>query len=61
MSDEVEAETLEKLPLDAWHRAHGARMVGFAGYEMPIQYEGILAEHEWTRHHAGSTSATWAS
>jgi aminomethyltransferase len=51
MSDE--AETLEKLPLDAWHRSHGARMVGFAGYEMPIQYEGILAEHEWTRHHAG--------
>jgi aminomethyltransferase len=53
MSDEAEAETLEKLPLDAWHRSHGARMVGFAGYEMPIQYEGILAEHEWTRHHAG--------
>jgi aminomethyltransferase len=53
MSDEAEAEILEKLPLDAWHRSHGARMVGFAGYEMPIQYEGILAEHEWTRHHAG--------
>jgi aminomethyltransferase len=53
MSDEVETEILEKLPLDAWHRSHGARMVGFAGYEMPIQYEGILAEHEWTRHHAG--------
>jgi aminomethyltransferase len=51
MSDE--AGTLEKLPLDAWHRSQGARMVGFAGYEMPIQYEGILAEHEWTRHHAG--------
>jgi len=28
-------------------------MVGFAGYEMPIQYEGILAEHDWTRSHAG--------
>src|SRR3546814_21012700 len=28
-------------------------MVPFAGYEMPIQYEGIVAEHEWTRHHAG--------
>ena len=28
-------------------------MVPFAGYEMPIQYEGILAEHEWTRTHAG--------
>ncbi|MEO0061965.1 MAG: Aminomethyltransferase [Pseudomonadota bacterium] len=41
------------LPLDAWHRAHGARMVPFAGYAMPIQYEGIVAEHEWTRHHAG--------
>jgi aminomethyltransferase len=28
-------------------------MVPFAGYAMPIQYEGILAEHEWTRTHAG--------
>ncbi len=49
------------LPLDSWHRAHGARMVPFAGYEMPIQYTGdtvrhgggIVAEHEWTRNHAG--------
>ena len=41
------------LPLDAWHRARGARMVPFAGYDMPIQYEGIVAEHEWTRSHAG--------
>ncbi|MEL6487464.1 MAG: glycine cleavage system protein T, partial [Pseudomonadota bacterium] len=40
---------LGTLPLDTWHRAHGARMVSFAGYEMPIQYEGIVAEHEWTR------------
>ncbi len=39
----------EKLPLDAWHRAQGGRMVPFAGYEMPIQYEGIKAEHDWTR------------
>ena len=44
---------LEALPLDAWHRARGARMVGFAGYHMPIQYEGIMAEHSWTREHAG--------
>ncbi|WP_299327199.1 glycine cleavage system aminomethyltransferase GcvT [Parasphingopyxis sp.] len=42
-----------KLPLDSWHRAQGARMVGFAGYEMPIQYEGIMAEHLWTREAAG--------
>jgi aminomethyltransferase len=41
------------LPLDAWHRAHGARMVPFAGYAMPVQYDGILAEHLWTRSHAG--------
>jgi len=28
-------------------------MVGFGGYEMPVQYEGVLAEHRWTREHAG--------
>ncbi|MCI4590041.1 glycine cleavage system aminomethyltransferase GcvT [Sphingobium sp. BYY-5] len=44
---------LQDLPLDTWHRAKGARMVGFAGYHMPIQYEGIMAEHSWTREHAG--------
>jgi aminomethyltransferase len=43
----------EALPLDAWHRAKGARMVAFAGYHMPIQYDGIMAEHLWTRAHAG--------
>jgi len=43
----------EVLPLDAWHRAKGARMVEFAGYWMPVQYEGIIAEHLWTREHAG--------
>lgn len=41
------------LPLDSWHRAQGGRMVGFAGYSMPIQYEGIIAEHRWTRTSAG--------
>ena len=44
---------LLSLPLDAWHRARGGRMVPFAGYEMPVQYEGIMAEHLWTREHAG--------
>jgi aminomethyltransferase len=57
MSSEVQnstgAEALEKLPLDAWHRAKGGRMVPFAGYEMPVQYEGIIAEHLWTRENAG--------
>lgn len=49
---EDQAEILE-LPLGDWHRAHGARMVPFAGYSMPIQYEGIMAEHLWTRESAG--------
>ncbi len=41
------------LPLDAWHRARGGRMVPFAGYLMPVQYQGIIAEHQWTRTCAG--------
>ncbi|MBX9728168.1 MAG: glycine cleavage system aminomethyltransferase GcvT [Sphingopyxis sp.] len=41
------------LPLDAWHRARGGRMVPFAGYHMPVQYDGIMAEHLWTRTSAG--------
>jgi aminomethyltransferase len=44
---------LDRLPLDLWHRSRGARMVPFAGYEMPVQYEGIIAEHLWTRENAG--------
>jgi aminomethyltransferase len=47
------SENLAKLPLDGWHRARGGRMVPFAGYEMPVQYEGIMAEHLWVREHAG--------
>ncbi len=46
-------EIIQTLPLDAWHRARGGRMVPFAGYEMPVQYEGIMAEHLWTRESAG--------
>jgi aminomethyltransferase len=49
----VQPQQLDKLPLDSWHRARGARMVPFAGYEMPVQYEGIIAEHLWTRENAG--------
>jgi aminomethyltransferase len=47
------AEETQALPLDAWHRAQGGRMVEFAGYWMPIQYEGIMAEHLWVRENAG--------
>ena len=41
-------------PLGERHRAMGARMTPFAGFEMPLHYTaGILAEHLWTREHAG--------
>lgn len=52
----ADADTLiltQPLPLDGWHRARGGRMVPFAGYHMPVQYEGIMAEHLWTRESAG--------
>jgi len=47
------SENLKQLPLGDWHRSLGARMVPFAGYEMPVQYEGVMAEHIWTRTEAG--------
>lgn len=42
-----------RTPLYERHRDAGARIVPFSGYEMPVQYEGILAEHVWTRTKAG--------
>jgi aminomethyltransferase len=55
MAEPVRAdETLLQTPLHAEHVALGARMVPFAGYDMPVQYpSGILTEHNWTRDHAG--------
>jgi aminomethyltransferase len=55
---------MRTTPLDRWHRRHGARMVPFAGYAMPVQYDpagdlavrcrgGVLAEHLHTRTRAG--------
>src|SRR2546421_3372927 len=38
-------------PLDAQHRAAGARMVPFGGWEMPLQYAGVLEEHRACREH----------
>ncbi len=46
--------TLLTTPLDALHRELGARMVPFAGYDMPVQYPtGIIREHLHTRAAAG--------
>ncbi len=48
------AAPLKRTPLYALHRGLGARMVPFAGYEMPVQYPtGVLAEHLHTRSQAG--------
>lgn len=43
---------MKQTPLDAFHRQQGARMVPFAGYDMPVQYDGIIAEHRQAREHA---------
>jgi len=46
--------SLKTTPLNALHKEYGARMVPFAGYEMPVQYPaGIIAEHTHTRTAAG--------
>jgi aminomethyltransferase len=53
-SPTTESALLKRTPLHDQHVALGARMVPFAGYEMPVQYPlGILKEHLWTREHAG--------
>lgn len=43
----------ERTPLYDWHVAHGARMVDFAGWDMPIQYNTIIEEHQAVRTAAG--------
>jgi aminomethyltransferase len=41
---------MKSTALNQTHRAQGAKMVEFAGYDMPVQYpDGMLKEHEWTR------------
>src|SRR5262249_313017 len=38
-----------RTPLYDWHRSRGARLVEFAGWDMPIQYSSILEEHQAVR------------
>ncbi len=45
--------TIKRTPLFDTHVALGGKMVDFAGWEMPIQYQGIKAEHEAVRQHSG--------
>src|ERR671910_761565 len=46
-------EQLKKTPLNARHRANGARMAPFAGWDMPVEYSGIVNEHLAVRTNAG--------
>src|SRR5690348_7292423 len=50
----ADAGPLKKTPLHQLHVSRGARMVAFAGYDMPVQYAGgIIAEHNQVRDQAG--------
>ncbi|KAB2649221.1 MAG: glycine cleavage system aminomethyltransferase GcvT [Verrucomicrobia bacterium] len=44
---------LKRTPLRDFHASHGARLVDFAGWEMPVQYRSILDEHKAVRHSVG--------
>jgi aminomethyltransferase len=46
-------QTLERTPLHGRHVELGARLVPFAGWEMPVQYEGVIAEHRAVRTDCG--------
>jgi len=51
---EATADDLKTVLLNDQHVALGGRMVPFSGYVLPVQYPtGIIAEHKWTREHAG--------
>ena len=45
--------TLLKTPLNATHRAAGAKMVDFGGWDMPVEYQGLLHEHRAVRERVG--------
>lgn len=44
---------LAKTPLTSWHASNGGRLVEFSGYSMPVQYEGVVAEHRAVRERCG--------
>ncbi|MEO0882195.1 MAG: glycine cleavage system aminomethyltransferase GcvT [Pseudomonadota bacterium] len=50
---DTDTKPLKRTALHDVHVAHGGKMVPFAGYEMPVQFDGVKAEHLWTRAHAG--------
>src|SRR5216110_3461128 len=51
--EQATAAPLKKTPLNARHRASGAKMVSFGGWDMPVEYSGIVNEHLAVRTRAG--------
>src|SRR5579859_1358550 len=51
--NDAPATTLKRTPLYEAHKALGARLVEFGGWEMPVQYSGIIEEHRAVRQRAG--------
>ena len=52
--------SLSTTALNALHRELGGRLVDFAGWELPVQFTGIIAEHQHTSSpHRCLMSATW--
>jgi aminomethyltransferase len=51
--EQAAAVPLKKTPLNARHRAMGAKMVPFGGWDMPVEYAGIVSEHLAVRERAG--------
>lgn len=49
----TDTATLKKTPFHAWHLENGAKMVPFAGWEMPLHYGSILDEHHQVRRSGG--------
>ncbi|MDZ4771490.1 MAG: serine hydroxymethyltransferase [Chloroflexota bacterium] len=49
---------IKTTPLTDWHRAHGAKMAPFAGYDMPLWYDSVTAEHRAVRSGAGAFDVT---
>jgi aminomethyltransferase len=51
--EQAATQVLRKTPLNARHRASGAKMVAFSGWDMPVEYTGIVQEHLAVRTRAG--------
>src|SRR5277367_1511573 len=49
----AECAALKATPLNAVHRRMGARMVDFGGWDMPVQYSGVIEEHNAVRRNVG--------